>query len=148
RHPRAMLRVLRPLLLGRAWIDLRIGRRLLGLRHVLALLERQLHVRGESQLAVRRKSLRAPQVPSVLDSERALLLVARRTGQVGPEILLVVVSVVLGDQAPSRIGRPPRAAEHPIDAPIAIAERQIDVAELLRCDAVGRAEDYGAAAKI
>ena len=129
-----------PLRLGRPRIDLRIGRRLVDLRHELLLLERQADVGVEADLAVRAEHLHAPPALAVLDAGGKLLLVRRRAGQVRAEVLLVVVGVVLSDQAPLRqaLRRPARAAEQPVDALVAVAEREVDLADLLGGDAVSR----------
>ena len=82
REARAVLGVVGPLLLGRARVDPGVRRRLLGLGHELAPLERELHVGVEADLAVRGERLRAPELAAVFQAERGLLLVARRAGKI------------------------------------------------------------------
>jgi hypothetical protein len=95
---------------------------------------------------VRGKTLRAPQIAAILDAERSLFLVRRRARKLGAAIVLVVVGVVLGDQAPAleRLRRPAHAAENPVDALPAVAEREVELAEALRNHAIRRAEEAGA----
>src|SRR5205823_12375931 len=95
-----------------------------------------------AEVLVRGEELRAEPAPAVLDADRRRLLVIRRAGQVGAEIALVVVGVVLRDQAPARQARrrPARAAEDAVDALPAVAEGQVHVADALGSRAeIGRA---------
>src|SRR5439155_15185963 len=74
----------------------------------------------------------------------------RRSAELGADVGLVVEGVALGDQAPTGQARrrPARAAEKPVDALPAVAEREVEIAEALRCRAVEGTEDAGAAADI
>src|SRR5439155_11173850 len=111
---RAMGVVLLPLRVGRTGVDLGVRRRLVDLRDELAALERHADVGVEAEVLVRREHFGAEPAPAVLDAYRRLLFVIRPAGKLGAETALVVVGVVLRNQAP--VGRgsrsPAHAAEH------------------------------------
>src|SRR5205814_2097748 len=122
-----------PLRLGGPRIDLRVRRRLVELRHELALLERYVDVGVEAEIAVRGERLHPEPFAAVLEAHGRLLLVGSRAGQVAEGITLVVVRVVFGRQAPvrQRRRRPPHAAKEAVNASAAIARAEIELPELL-----------------